>query len=74
MHSIILWIILFLLFGIVIVTCRHIPDDHVMTVNGPKPAGKMGVTLEHEHILVDFRGAASPGHEAFACISPGRLA
>ncbi len=57
--KIILWIILFLLFGIVIVTCRHIPEDQIMTVNGPEPAGRMGVTLEHEHILVDFRGAAS---------------
>jgi len=39
--KIILWIILFLLFGIVIVTCRHIPEDQIMTVNGPEPAGRM---------------------------------
>jgi phosphotriesterase-related protein len=31
----------------------------VMTVNGPIPAGEMGVTLEHEHIMVDFIGADS---------------
>ena len=31
----------------------------IMTVNGPIPAGEMGVTLEHEHIMVDFIGADS---------------
>ncbi len=30
-----------------------------MTVRGPIPADKMGMTLEHEHILVDFIGADS---------------
>jgi phosphotriesterase-related protein len=30
-----------------------------MTVNGPVSAGKMGVSLSHEHILVDFIGADS---------------
>ena len=30
-----------------------------MTVNGPIPASQMGVTLTHEHILVDFIGADS---------------
>ncbi|HZY82231.1 MAG TPA: phosphotriesterase [Cyclobacteriaceae bacterium] len=33
------------------------PNDVVMTVNGPLDAGKMGFTLTHEHILVDFIGA-----------------
>jgi len=28
-----------------------------MTVNGPVPASNLGITLEHEHILVDFIGA-----------------
>jgi phosphotriesterase-related protein len=31
----------------------------VMTVNGPVPASRMGITLSHEHILVDFIGADS---------------
>ncbi|TFG41962.1 MAG: phosphotriesterase [Bacteroidia bacterium] len=57
-----LWLILFLVFGIVIITCKPIPDDYVMTVNGPESPGKMGVTLEHEHILVDFIGADSTGY------------
>lgn len=30
----------------------------VMTVNGPLDANQMGITLVHEHILVDFIGAA----------------
>jgi phosphotriesterase-related protein len=33
-----------------------------MTVNGPESPGKMGITLEHEHILVDFIGADSTGY------------
>jgi phosphotriesterase-related protein len=33
-----------------------------MTVNGPEAPGKMGLTLEHEHILVDFIGADSTGY------------
>jgi phosphotriesterase-related protein len=31
----------------------------IMTVNGPVPALEMGITLTHEHILVDFIGADS---------------
>lgn len=30
-----------------------------MTVNGPIPSSKMGLTLTHEHVLVDFIGADS---------------
>lgn len=29
-----------------------------MTVNGPIPANELGLTLPHEHVLVDFIGAA----------------
>lgn len=60
--KIILWLILFLLFGIVIITCKRMPDEMVMTVNGPESPGRMGITLEHEHILVDFIGADSTGY------------
>jgi phosphotriesterase-related protein len=31
----------------------------IMTVNGPVTSGQMGITLTHEHILVDFIGADS---------------
>ena len=33
----------------------------VMTVRGPIPAEDLGVTLVHEHVLVDFVGAAEVG-------------
>jgi phosphotriesterase-related protein len=39
-----------------------VPDEIVMTVNGPESPGLMGITLEHEHILVDFIGADSTGY------------
>ena len=60
--KIILWLILFLVFGIVIITCKPAPREYIMTVNGPESPGKMGITLEHEHILVDFIGADSTGY------------
>lgn len=31
--------------------------DFIMTVNGPAALDSMGITLTHEHILVDFAGA-----------------
>ena len=60
--KIILWLILFLVFGIVIIACKPVPGEYIMTVNGPESPGKMGITLEHEHILVDFIGADSTGY------------
>lgn len=60
--KIILWLILFLLFGIIIITCKPKSEGYVMTVNGQEAPGKMGTTLEHEHILVDFIGADSTGY------------
>jgi len=60
--KIILWLILFLVFGIIIISCKTLPDEYVMTVNGPETPGKLGITLEHEHILVDFIGADSSGY------------
>ena len=60
--KIILWLILFLVFGIVIIACKPGPREYIMTVNGPESPGKMGITLEHEHILVDFIGADSTGY------------
>ncbi len=33
-----------------------------MTVNGPIPTSDMGITLVHEHVLVDFIGADSTGY------------
>ncbi len=40
--------------------CKSIRDGGIiMTVTGPVPSEKMGVSLIHEHILVDFIGADS---------------
>ena len=39
--------------------CSTKHEGIIMTVNGPIPAREMGVTLVHEHILVDFIGADS---------------
>ena len=60
--KIILWLILFLVFGIIIITCKPEPRSFIMTVKGPEDPDKMGITLTHEHILVDFIGADSTGY------------
>jgi phosphotriesterase-related protein len=46
-----------LIFMFLISGCRNNHDEIIMTVNGPIPSNKMGTTLTHEHILVDFIGA-----------------
>jgi phosphotriesterase-related protein len=40
-------------------SCTSRNEGMIMTVNGPVDAGKAGITLIHEHILVDFIGADS---------------
>ena len=57
--KIIMWLILFLVFGIIIIACKRESRDILMTVNGPQNPDKIGITLTHEHILVDFIGADS---------------
>lgn len=42
--------------------CNPVPDQVIMTVRGPEPASAMGITLTHEHVLVDFIGADSTGY------------
>jgi phosphotriesterase-related protein len=37
--------------------CINKSESIIMTVKGPVPVSKMGITLTHEHILVDFIGA-----------------
>ena len=45
---------------------RHTPaEDIVMTVNGPIPASKLGFILAHEHVMVDFIGAAQTGRHRY---------
>jgi phosphotriesterase-related protein len=60
--KIILWLILFLLFGIIIIFCKPQDRGVIMTVSGPESPDSMGITLEHEHVLVDFIGADSTGY------------
>jgi phosphotriesterase-related protein len=42
--------------------CSKTPEKIVMTVTGPIKASRMGQTLVHEHVLVDFIGADSTGY------------
>ncbi|HRE80676.1 MAG TPA: hypothetical protein PLN52_06490, partial [Opitutaceae bacterium] len=37
----------------------------VETVRGPIPAGALGLTLAHEHLLVDFIGAEAVSRERY---------
>jgi phosphotriesterase-related protein len=52
--------LLFFLAGLL--SCSQEPEQLIMTVNGPMPASQMGITLTHEHVLVDFIGADSTGY------------
>jgi phosphotriesterase-related protein len=57
-------------------SARSIETSAVHTVTGPVAAARLGVTLMHEHVLVDFVGAdkVSPARynaaEAFAAVLP----
>ena len=55
-------VIILMFFPIFLVMCQSETDQGtgiIMTVNGPVPVAKMGISLTHEHILVDFIGADS---------------
>lgn len=43
--------------------CRTGHEGMIMTVSGPVTPDKMGLTLTHEHVLVDFIGADSIRYE-----------
>ena len=58
--------VIFLVTGTVIIICVLLTGcvrkkQVIMTVTGPIPAQKMGITMAHEHLLVDFIGADSTG-------------
>jgi phosphotriesterase-related protein len=55
MNRMFLVVFLLLLFS----QCSTQKDGMIMTVKGPIKASEMGVSLTHEHILVDFIGADS---------------
>lgn len=56
--------ILFLPIISLLLICCQPPDDDavVMTVNGAIFSSEMGVTLSHEHVMVDWIGADSTGN------------
>ncbi len=45
-----------------LLSCSQESEQYIMTVNGPIPALALGITLSHEHVLVDFIGADSTGY------------
>ena len=51
--------LLTLLLILILSGCNAGSDGIIMTVTGPVPAHSAGITLTHEHILVDFIGADS---------------
>ena len=55
--------VILILMAVSLFSCQR-ENAKIMTVTGEIPASQMGVTLSHEHILVDFTGADS--------IQPGR--
>lgn len=63
-------------FLLAIVSCQKPDNRFIEGVNGPIPAGELGTSLIHEHVLVDFIGADSTGfhrwdrQEAFRVILP----
>lgn len=44
---------------------QRAPAGHVDTVTGPVAASSLGVTLMHEHVLVDFIGAAGVSRDRY---------
>jgi len=45
-----------------LMSCTQKTEQLIMTVNGPVPASQIGISLSHEHVLVDFIGADSTGY------------
>ena len=45
-----------------LLSCSQESEQYIMTVNCPIPASALGITLSHEHVLVDFIGADSTGY------------
>ncbi len=71
--------LIFLPFFIFIFSCQSTIENKIVTVNGEIDASEMGITLEHEHVLVNFIGADSvhlkphSPEEAFQKILPHLL-
>ncbi len=56
-------LIVFLLACLLATNCTHKPGrEKLITVKGEIPVEEMGISLIHEHIMVDFIGADSTGY------------
>jgi len=56
-------LIMFLLASLLVISCsQNLNQEILITVKGKIPAEEMGVSLIHEHILVDWIGADSTGY------------
>ena len=54
-----------ILIGLIAIlsACKPAKDERILvTVDGEMPASEIGMTLTHEHVLVDFIGADSTGY------------
>ncbi len=49
--------LIFLPFFILLISCQSQFQNKIITVTGEIEAEELGITLEHEHVLVDFIGA-----------------
>jgi phosphotriesterase-related protein len=55
---------MFACLGLALLTgCSQESEPVILTVNGPVPVSELGITLSHEHVLVDFIGADSTGYQ-----------
>lgn len=55
--------ILFIVSYILVISCnQEVKQENLITVKGKIPVEEMGISLIHEHILVDFIGADSTGY------------
>lgn len=52
-------------FLVLLLACSNSPEGKIITVNGVINPEKLGTTLEHEHILVDFSGADNYHPESY---------
>lgn len=52
--KIILWLILFLIFGIIIITCKPESRDFSITIKGPLDPDNIGTALtnEYKHLTI----------------------
>lgn len=48
--------VLLLLLAITSLSCSSDPNGKIITISGPVSPDQLGITLAHEHVLVDFSG------------------